>query len=147
MPSKAEYVRNQAQFRPHTCHWPGCEAQVPPAYWGCRAHWRELPWELRRKLWRAYRPGQEIDKLPSGEYLDVALKVQQWIAEREAPKPEKDDRIAEPPRPVIDYTAADGTHGVMLGAPGQAPEITIAACRRRLGAVQARERPKPTTRE
>ena len=29
--SKADYVRSAKQTRRHTCHWPGCRRQVPPA--------------------------------------------------------------------------------------------------------------------
>jgi hypothetical protein len=77
---KADYVRRQAQTRHHECHWPGCTAQVPPAMWGCKKHWYALPAELRREIWRCYRPGQEIDQRPSTAYIAVARRVQQWIA-------------------------------------------------------------------
>lgn len=77
---KADYVRGQAQARPHECHWPGCAQQVPPAMWGCRAHWYKLPRELRAKIWSAYRPGQEIDQRPSRDYVAIAREVQEWIA-------------------------------------------------------------------
>ena len=79
MESKANYVLRQLQSRAHNCHWPGCPKQVPPAMWGCKEHWFRLPAELRAKIWKAYRPGQEVDLLPSPEYLDVANQVQQWI--------------------------------------------------------------------
>lgn len=79
---KADYVRLQPQRRQHLCHWPGCSRQVPPAMWGCKAHWFALPRELRNKIWRAYRPGQERDMQPSAAYLAVALEVQQWIKEQ-----------------------------------------------------------------
>jgi len=78
---KADYVRAQKQNRAHTCHWPGCSMQVPPAMWGCKRHWYMLPKYLRDKIWDAYRPGQEIDMRPSKEYLAVADEVQQWIVE------------------------------------------------------------------
>jgi hypothetical protein len=64
----------------HTCHWPGCKKEVPPSLWGCRFHWFSLPHELRAKIWRTYRPGQEIDKKPSPEYIAAAKEVQDWIA-------------------------------------------------------------------
>jgi hypothetical protein len=49
--------------------------------WGCKAHWMRLPRELRNRIWATYRPGQEIDMLPSEEYLEAADVVQKWIAE------------------------------------------------------------------
>lgn len=77
--SKAAYVRRQQQSRKHSCHWPGCAAQVPPAMWGCRAHWYKLPKRLRDRVWACYRPGQEIDGTPNEAYLRVAAEVQEWI--------------------------------------------------------------------
>lgn len=65
----------------HTCHWPNCGKEVPPAMWGCRAHWFKLPANLRSRIWATYRPGQEIDKKPSPEYMEAAKAVQDWIKE------------------------------------------------------------------
>ena len=79
MNAKADYVRSQGQTRKHHCHWPGCDKQVPPAMWGCKAHWFKLPADLRAKVWATYRPGQEISKTPSAAYLHVARQVQDWI--------------------------------------------------------------------
>ncbi|CDN87370.1 hypothetical protein BN948_01792 [Hydrogenophaga intermedia] len=97
MNTKAAYVKSQRQDRDHHCHWPGCEKQVPPAMWGCRAHWFKLPKELRDDIWRAYRPGQEKDMRPSRQYLEVADKVQRWIHENHPPQ-----RAAEQPRGLFD---------------------------------------------
>lgn len=65
----------------HTCHWPGCTIEVPPAMWGCKRHWFTLPRTLRNRIWATYVPGQEITKTPSDDYLDAALAVQTWIDE------------------------------------------------------------------
>lgn len=78
--SKADYVRAQVQMRDHTCHWAGCDKQVPPSMWGCSPHWFKLPLELRTRIWGAYRPGQETDMRPSAEYVRVANDVAQWVA-------------------------------------------------------------------
>lgn len=77
--TKADQVRAAKQTRAHTCHWPDCTKQVPPAMWGCRTHWYMLPATLRAKVWRAYRPGQEEDLNVSADYLTVADEVQAWI--------------------------------------------------------------------
>jgi hypothetical protein len=77
---KVEYVLRQKQDRPHSCHWPGCKAQCKPAFWGCRVHWYTLPADLRAKVWREYKPGQEVTMTPSREYLKAAELVQEWIA-------------------------------------------------------------------
>jgi len=79
---KADYVRGEASkgAGDHACHWPGCTKLVPPAMWGCKRHWFMLPLALRNKVWAAYRPGQEVSKRPSAEYVAVAREVQDWIA-------------------------------------------------------------------
>lgn len=77
--AKVQHVLRARQTRLHACHWPGCTKQVPPAKWGCREHWYALPVQLRRAIWRAYRPGQEKDLRPSEIYLAVARAVQAWI--------------------------------------------------------------------
>lgn len=66
----------------HRCHWPNCKVPVPPKLWGCKKHWFTLPKALRDRIWATYRPGQEIDKNPSAEYLEAARAVQDWIRER-----------------------------------------------------------------
>jgi hypothetical protein len=80
---KAEYVRGEASKGTgnHHCHWPGCEKLVPPAMWGCSRHWFKLPARIRRNIWAAYRPGQEISKTPSAEYIAAAREAQDWIRE------------------------------------------------------------------
>lgn len=80
MTGKASYVlRQPGGDGRHTCHWPGCSQSVPPAMWGCREHWYRLPKELRDRIWRTFRPGQEISKTPSRAYVEAARAVQQWI--------------------------------------------------------------------
>ena len=71
----------------HTCHWPGCELEVPPKMWGCKKHWFMLPKPLRDEIWATYRPGQEITKTPSPDYLVAARKVRDWIAANHPPTP------------------------------------------------------------
>jgi hypothetical protein len=78
---KVAHVKKSRQVRLHACHWPGCGKQVPPALWGCRAHWFALPAGLRAKIWRTYRIGQETDGRPSVQYIAVAHEVQRWITE------------------------------------------------------------------
>ena len=85
MGTKAEHVRAAEQARPHTCHWPGCAKQVPPAMWGCRAHWFRLPQRIRDGIWRAYRPGQENDLNVSEAYIEWARAAQEWIAQEPRP--------------------------------------------------------------
>lgn len=76
---KRAHVRAAKQDRGHTCHWPGCERQVPPAMWGCKPHWLRLPHRLRLRIWDTYEPGQEQRMDPSEDYLEAARAVQEWI--------------------------------------------------------------------
>lgn len=73
----------------HFCHWPGCEAECPPSHWGCPFHWYKLPISLKKAIRHTYRPGQEVDKRPSKEYIEVAAHVQEWcraFVKRDRPK-------------------------------------------------------------
>lgn len=67
----------------HTCHAQGCETAVPPKPLMCLKHWRMVPRELQRAVWATYRPGQEIDKRPSREYLEIARAAIQAVAMKE----------------------------------------------------------------
>jgi hypothetical protein len=55
----------------HRCHANGCEVEVPPKMFMCRKHWYKVPKRLQALIWKHYRPGQEIDKNPTKEYLAV----------------------------------------------------------------------------
>lgn len=83
--SKYDHVREAQQTRAHVCHWPGCQAQVPPAMWGCRPHWYRLPRHLRAAIWAAYRSGQEETLNVSPAYLAAARAAQAWIGEHSGP--------------------------------------------------------------
>lgn len=85
MASKAAYVKSQGQTRKHHCHWPGCTQQVPPAMWGCKAHWYALPVALRNRIWATFRPGQEVNGTPSQAYVAAAREVQAWIKTQQQP--------------------------------------------------------------
>lgn len=81
--NKYDYVRHAQRTRQHYCHWPGCGHFVPPAMWGCKAHWYRLPGEIRDRIWRAYRIGQELPGHgPSPEYV-AANAALDWIAEEQ----------------------------------------------------------------
>jgi len=62
----------------HICHHPDCKVPVPPKMLACQKHWFALPRPLRAAVWAAYRPGQEVDKRPSDEYLAVILEVMEF---------------------------------------------------------------------
>lgn len=74
----------------HFCHWPGCRERVPPKLWGCRSHWRALPLQIQRAIWKAYVPGQEVSKTPSAEYIAAAKAAQEWIKTRSVVPPARE---------------------------------------------------------
>jgi len=75
---------------PHICHALRCTAPVPPKMFMCKRHWYMVPKKLRDAIWAAYRPGQEVRKDPSREYLDVAMHAINVVAVREGIKCETD---------------------------------------------------------
>lgn len=64
----------------HTCHAEACQTQVPPAMFMCRSHWYALPKAMRDRVWALYRPGQEITKDPSDEYVAHARACIEHVA-------------------------------------------------------------------
>lgn len=82
---KVDYVKAQRVTGNHTCHWPGCTQQVSPAMWGCKRHWFALPITIRNRIWKAFLPGQEIEKSPSDAYIAAAGEAQKWIMENAKP--------------------------------------------------------------
>ena len=67
----------------HLCHARGCARPVPPRLLMCLRHWRMVPPEIQKLVWKHYRPGQEIDKCPSREYLAVMKRAIDSVAEQE----------------------------------------------------------------
>lgn len=67
----------------HLCHAIDCIADVPPKMLFCRRHWFMVPKDIQTAVWCAYRPGQEIDKHPSGRYLLVQSIAIAFVAFRE----------------------------------------------------------------
>lgn len=63
----------------HTCHAPNCPVEVPPKMFMCKPHWMALRPSLRDAIWKTYRPGQEITKDPSPEYLTAARKAIDYL--------------------------------------------------------------------
>ncbi len=41
----------------HKCHWPGCDKEINPQYWGCVPHLLLLPSHIKQSLWKYYRYG------------------------------------------------------------------------------------------
>lgn len=67
----------------HHCHARGCEVSVPPEMLMCRRHWFMVSKRVRDAVWRAYRPGQCDDKLPSESWHKAADAAISEVAEIE----------------------------------------------------------------
>lgn len=64
----------------HDCHAIECERQIAPSMLMCRVHWRMVPANLQREVWRTYRKGQEIDKKPSEAYMRAQMAAINHVA-------------------------------------------------------------------
>jgi len=67
----------------HTCHAEGCSKACPPKHLMCGRHWAMVPQPQKNEIWRHYRPGQEVDKRPSPEYLAVMKATIETVARLE----------------------------------------------------------------
>ncbi len=67
----------------HHCHAVGCTVAVPPKMHMCLTHWRMVPKLVQDLIWRHYRPGQEIDKQPSADYIATAFVSISCVAMKE----------------------------------------------------------------
>jgi len=67
----------------HLCHARGCGRPIPPRLLMCLRHWRMVPIDIQRRVWKHYRRGQEIDKRPSKEYLEVMKEAIEYVARKE----------------------------------------------------------------
>lgn len=67
----------------HKCHACECEVEVPPNKLFCSVHWRLTPTRLQRQIYRYYRPGQEILKNPTFQYLMTMQLCIAYVAKHE----------------------------------------------------------------
>jgi hypothetical protein len=61
----------------------------------CPKHWKMVSPKHQRDIWRHYRPGQEITKDPSLEYLGAMLVAIFAVADRENKSYDRDKWIAQ----------------------------------------------------
>lgn len=54
----------------------------------CRRHWYMVPQNLRDAIWVTYRPGQEITKDASPEYLAAARRAIDAVTDNESRTPQ-----------------------------------------------------------
>lgn len=68
----------------HHCHADGCQKEVPPKMFMCLKHWRMVPKTFQNEIWKYYRPGQEVDKKPSQDYVKATQLARAIVRLREA---------------------------------------------------------------
>lgn len=73
----------------HRCNYPGCTKRVGWDVWGCPVHWRLLPKDIRGRIYRTYRPGQDADGDLSHSYIDAQDLAERWAIEYERRKAQK----------------------------------------------------------
>lgn len=64
----------------HVCHAEGCRRIVDPKLLMCARHWRMVPKDLQREVWRTYVPGQETRKDPTDAYLAAYRRAVNAVA-------------------------------------------------------------------
>ncbi|WP_197502693.1 MULTISPECIES: hypothetical protein [unclassified Mycobacterium] len=69
---------------PHVCHARGCTTEIEPRLFMCPDHWKQVPPALRESINSTYRPGQEVDKQPSSQYLALASAAIDAVAHKES---------------------------------------------------------------
>lgn len=71
----------------HTCHARGCNDPVGRNVLMCARHWRMVPFGLRKEVYNAYKPGQDIYHNPSPEWLHFAKEAIAAVREIEHLEP------------------------------------------------------------
>lgn len=56
----------------HHCHARGCTVATKSEMLMCLRHWRMVPKQLQREVWKHYRAGQCDDRKVSSEWLTAA---------------------------------------------------------------------------
>jgi hypothetical protein len=74
----------------HKCSALSCDSQIPLKRLMCYRHWWMLPHELRRQIWKEYRPGQEKEGVASASpaYLELVGQAVEFIREKESKAPQ-----------------------------------------------------------
>lgn len=77
------------------CHAVDCNIRIPRGFLMCPRHWYMVPQSLRKEVWREHRLGQEETGAYTQQWVDVARKAINYVAqlEQKPPVPETADLI------------------------------------------------------
>ncbi len=81
--AKCKHCGRQGPKREHPCHALGCDVEISPSMLMCLRHWRMVPRNIQRAVWKEYVPGQEVTKTPTSKYLEVMQQAIRAVAEKE----------------------------------------------------------------
>lgn len=80
---RPEHAHEGEEAMKHLCHATGCPVETPPRLFMCGRHWGMLPTEMKNDINRLFRPGQEVSKTPSKQYMLAALAAVKWLRKNE----------------------------------------------------------------
>jgi hypothetical protein len=63
-------VNITSQLLKHTCGWPHCKKQVPFKIWGCQKHWKKLPKDLQKLIYKTYN---------SDKFLETEKQINEFV--------------------------------------------------------------------
>lgn len=65
----------------HVCHARDCTKAVPPKRLMCEAHWRAVPYQIRKAVLENYREGQEHKRVePTRAWVKAAKAARESIS-------------------------------------------------------------------
>lgn len=75
--------QDQASGDVHECFVPSCKASIPVSFLMCFKHWKMVPKDLQRAVWRHFKDGQQFDhgKI-SGDYVDAARAAADFVEQK-----------------------------------------------------------------
>lgn len=78
------------------CPCPGCGLKIPSYMLGCRTHWFQLPYTLRRAITTHYRKGQEVRGDQTPEYMEALRQCIEFWVEKNKPNDKSETPTQRP---------------------------------------------------
>lgn len=66
----------------HRCHAKGCPTQISASNFMCPEHWHILSADLRRRVWRHYQKGNDVENLSQEVSKEAQEAVEKKLFER-----------------------------------------------------------------
>jgi hypothetical protein len=78
---KSEPDGDTTKKQGQTCRAIGCTRTLPPYVFMCRKHWRLVPGDLKREVWRNYTVAKAKGRQLSEEWDALIVKVVEAVAQ------------------------------------------------------------------